>query len=310
MDNINKIKNIEAISKLRSQIVKKILFLRRLKKPIWSESIHPRINQECQVNFTQQPCVDKKNNNNNLHILPDESTTSDVGTKEMFEKVHKGEDSENCVDVEDEEDIDVEERKEFNEFLHHDETYDSILSGFEETQHSNIDRSNNTIKKVVGKLYFGKNTVVISNGKLLLNDTTMSEKLKFPHEYKLTQGLKNLIFLSDTYDYTTEDLNNYRKLCYVCNLFANRGKQALKYNNKFQLLSNFFAQMRANQYGNGSLLFKKYSSSDLKYQYYNSPNALVNRLKLLFGAKQAGHTNTEFEIKMIIHELRKRGVIF
>ncbi len=43
--------------------------------------------------------------------------------------------------------------------------------------------------------------------------------------------------------------------------------------------------------------------------YYNNVNKLVDRLRLLWESKQAGHSGLDNEIVAVTDELRKRGYI-
>ena len=45
------------------------------------------------------------------------------------------------------------------------------------------------------------------------------------------------------------------------------------------------------------------------YEYYDDPNELCDRLKLLISSKQAGNTNHSHEINNIIQELREAKII-
>lgn len=51
--------------------------------------------------------------------------------------------------------------------------------------------------------------------------------------------------------------------------------------------------------------YKKYTD----YKYFNSADELVDRLRLLWASQQAGHTDHDNEIKEIITELKKLGLL-
>lgn len=61
----------------------------------------------------------------------------------------------------------------------------------------------------------------------------------------------------------------------------------------------------------GKCLEKKFIpySENIVYEYYDNPNDLCERLKLLLSSKSAGNTNHNQEINSIIHELRHRHII-
>lgn len=54
--------------------------------------------------------------------------------------------------------------------------------------------------------------------------------------------------------------------------------------------------------------FVKYGDR-VVYEYYDDPNELCDRLKLLVSSKQAGNTNHDYEINSIVEELREAGII-
>lgn len=51
-------------------------------------------------------------------------------------------------------------------------------------------------------------------------------------------------------------------------------------------------------------------SENIVYEYYDDPNELCDRLRLLVSSKSAGNTNHDQEINSIIEELRERDIIF
>jgi hypothetical protein len=63
--------------------------------------------------------------------------------------------------------------------------------------------------------------------------------------------------------------------------------------------------------GNLTLLNNKVlNSRKIDYVYWNKPKELINRLRLLWGSKQAGNTGVDNEIISIIEELREEGIIY
>lgn len=55
--------------------------------------------------------------------------------------------------------------------------------------------------------------------------------------------------------------------------------------------------------------FVKYGDR-VVYEYYDDPNELCDRLKLLVSSKQAGNTNHDYEINSIVEELREAEIIY
>jgi hypothetical protein len=56
-------------------------------------------------------------------------------------------------------------------------------------------------------------------------------------------------------------------------------------------------------------MFKEVSNKPIDYVYWNDPNKLVNRLKLLVASQSAGHTSHSNEIVSVVEELREANII-
>lgn len=80
------------------------------------------------------------------------------------------------------------------------------------------------------------------------------------------------------------------------------------------IVKNHFAKKRINQVklrdGSG-LLEEKFIpyTQNITYEYYDDPNELVDRLRLLMASKSAGNSNHAQEINSILEELRERKII-
>lgn len=57
------------------------------------------------------------------------------------------------------------------------------------------------------------------------------------------------------------------------------------------------------------LSMKKFNTCNNMLSYWNDPNELVDRLRLLISSKSAGHTGHNNEIISIIEELREANII-
>ena len=53
----------------------------------------------------------------------------------------------------------------------------------------------------------------------------------------------------------------------------------------------------------------RFTNNKLDYVYWDDPNELVDRLRVLISSQHAGHTNHNNEIISIIGELREAGII-
>lgn len=140
--------------------------------------------------------------------------------------------------------------------------------------------------------------------------------------YKGTRGLYELIFMNNPneYIYAEEDLHNYGKVLLDTNvhrvnysaigkLRSNRGR---KYKN---IIAPLIAETNRGNYmetysdhvtgsgpsGSGILL----TNDKPNVIYYDNPNEIVDRLRVLLGSQEAGHTGHENEINAIIEELKE-----
>lgn len=127
-----------------------------------------------------------------------------------------------------------------------------------------------------------------------------------------TPGLYELIFLKKPSVYDASDLPNYKKLLIETNAFRKNhnplgginGNRGYKYTH---IISNLLSTPKM---GHG-LLPKRMKLSSLKseYVYWDDVNELVDRLRLLFSSRSAGHNGHDNEILSIIEELRESNII-
>lgn len=142
--------------------------------------------------------------------------------------------------------------------------------------------------------------------------------------YELTPGLKELLVRSkpDLSLVTELDKIVYKDMLHNTHAHKRdfhpngqiKGDKSLKYR---QIIKPLFSQ---NSYvqdegpimktKSGGFLpkLKKYKS-DTDYVYWDDPNELIERLKLLIASKNAGNTNHDNEILSIIEELKEADVI-
>ena len=182
-----------------------------------------------------------------------------------------------------------------------------------------LDQSKYGIRPVGEKLALGNSQVEISNGSIkILDKEELAQELDIPDTYTLTEGLLELLLLREPKNYSKVDVQNYFNISRLCNLFSSTRsghiyRDVFKYNiirphievEKQSRLRNTYA---SSQKGQG-LIFKRYTSKKSVFNYYNNPNRLVNRLRVLVAAKHAGNDNVDFEIRSIEAELRNHGII-
>lgn len=116
--------------------------------------------------------------------------------------------------------------------------------------------------------------------------------------YQGTPGLFELMVKKQPSDYTREDLKTYKEIIIktnthrVGNLPHNqiKGSRGQKYREIIK-----------------PLIEEKEGAS---YKYWNDPNELVERLKLLVASSEAGHNSHNNEIVSIIEELKESGYVY
>lgn len=83
---------------------------------------------------------------------------------------------------------------------------------------------------------------------------------------------------------------------------------------KVQRASNKYTKARDRKrkiVGSGEFRVKSFIpyNSNIVYEYYDDPNELCNRLRLLMSSQTAGNSNHNQEIHSILEELRERNII-
>lgn len=169
-----------------------------------------------------------------------------------------------------------------------------------------------------GKLLMGRDVVRVKDGKSGTNYHIKNRK--FP----VTQGLTELLLSNDPKGYTGVDLSTYKKMLeytsahksdFISNGDIIRNPKNQKYN---KIISELFPVNNRKTRKGGSLkkpqtkykmLNGKNASNSLEYVYWDDPNELVDRLRLLTASQTAGHTGHNNEIISIIEELREAKII-
>ncbi|XP_069361695.1 uncharacterized protein [Maniola hyperantus] len=135
--------------------------------------------------------------------------------------------------------------------------------------------------------------------------------------YELTPGLKELLLRKkpDLSLIQDKDKLVYKDILYNTNAHKRdyhaygqiKGDKGVKYREIIKPLF-FDSKISSKQGGTLSTLKKKFKpNTDLVY--WDDPNELVDRLKLLIASKNAGNTSHDNEIISIIEELREAGII-
>lgn len=174
------------------------------------------------------------------------------------------------------------------------------------------------IRRVGKELLIGNSTVTFPEMNTALGTTSIIN-IGGRH-YELTEGLKEVLFRKspDLALVTEKDKITYKDIllftsAHKRNYEVNgqiKGDKGIKYKNIIKPL--FFPGTRISEGvykvgGNLSNLKKQYRNLD--FAYWDDPNELIERLKLLVASKDAGNNNHDNEIISIIEELQEAGII-
>lgn len=144
-------------------------------------------------------------------------------------------------------------------------------------------------------------------------------------QFKRTLGINELLFQKepDLSLITSDDMANYKLMLLETNVHrrdydsekpirSNRGQKYMKIIKPlFQMrkLSSSTGSSQPDLYqGKGLPTMKKWKKN-VDYVYWDDPNELIDRLKLLIASREAGNTGLDNEIISVIEELRESGII-
>lgn len=144
----------------------------------------------------------------------------------------------------------------------------------------------------------GDSTFEINNDNILIKG----------NEYLGTRGLYELLFKKKPSEYTENDLKAYGNIirdtnAYKLNYMPN-GRVNADRSSKYR---NIIKDVISEEHHGFGLM--KVAKPNTDYVYWNNPNELIDRLKLLIASQQAGHNNHNNEIISIIEELREADII-
>lgn len=130
--------------------------------------------------------------------------------------------------------------------------------------------------------------------------------------YKGTPGLFELVFKSSPVKYTMRDLNTFKSILKLTNahkkeyivgssIYRNRSKKYV------DVISKLFPPQRGFTSTGKGISMK--STYDTNVIYYSNINKLADRMRLLYEAKQSGHTGVDNELIAITEEMRNKQYI-
>lgn len=139
-----------------------------------------------------------------------------------------------------------------------------------------------------GKSKLGQEEVKFKNNAIIIKDTS----------YQLTPGLVELLCFRYPMQYTDNDLNTYKEILIQTSAHLTQdGAKIKKGGTKYtQIIRKLFP----------SGMGVKLQTHDLVY--WNDPNELVDRLRLLLASQSAGNTGVSNEILSIFEELYESGI--
>jgi hypothetical protein len=199
------------------------------------------------------------------------------------------------------------------------ETFKPIIEPLNEIQHSTLNRNIQVTKNEIEDIHFFKINELLDSYSI---DKTYGPKIQANKEvhlgkkeikligntifiedtsYPLTQGLCSLIFSKAPKLYTENDLKTYKSILIQTSAhLTSDGKKIKKGGNKYsEIIKTLFPS--------GSGLSMQLQKHNLVY--WNDPNELVDRLRLLLASKAAGNTGVSNEILSTFEELREAGLI-
>lgn len=179
------------------------------------------------------------------------------------------------------------------------------LSDFINIIDTNIHDSKYGVRRYRDNFMIGHDIVEFNAGKIYIKN----------NEFNLTNGLKNLLFLKNPSidSFTKTDLNKYKSIL----LLTNAHKKHFESNAKLVRHSKSHKFMKIIQplFKSGKGVQSDYmivndSNKSIEYTYWDDPNELIERLRLLLSSKSAGHNAHNNEIISIIEELKEADIIF
>jgi hypothetical protein len=140
--------------------------------------------------------------------------------------------------------------------------------------------------------------------------------------YEGTPGLYELLFKRNPKKYSDQDIHTYKEILDITsaartNFNPNsqiQGTKAFKYKSIIgplysEELTRYHETPKRENKTFGKGMFKEVNQNPIDYVYWDDPNELVDRLKLLVASQTAGHTGHTNEIISIIEELREIDIV-
>lgn len=164
-------------------------------------------------------------------------------------------------------------------------------------QSTDIDRTYGPKKLDNGDITLGDKEVKFTENIILIDGAT----------YPTTSGLIQLLFLKNPLVYTDNDLNIYKSILIQTSAHLTASGKIRNTNcKKYKNIINKLSPTSGGGNASGELSMKLQKNNLV---YWNEPNELVDRLRLLLASKSAGNTGVSNEIISIFEELHEAGLI-
>ena len=167
------------------------------------------------------------------------------------------------------------------------------------------------VRKDRGKYMIGSSPIIFADGKIFINEK----------EYLETPGLLELLFRKKPRENIVDvsDIKKFQEIALETNLMRkdfkpNRSFVTVKYDGKYlkYLKPINPGAVKNSRIGKGlpNFMISRAEEIPLDYKYWDDPNELVDRLKLLVAERSAGNNNHDNEILAIVEELREAKIIY
>ncbi|XP_044012198.1 uncharacterized protein LOC122855073 [Aphidius gifuensis] len=287
-------KFLEEIEKVRDVIKKKHQLLKLGKESISetaNEYLKPVIGPLENIAAKITPII----NNKKSKISKDNTYDSEREEDSISDRTH----SSNSGNINTEQNLSsVEETEAFHDTI---EDLQLIDQEADETDYG-VKRKNS------GEYKIGNAELLFENNNIIVADET----------YEITQGLLELLFMKspEKTKVTQIDEKNYAQILLNTNahLRYHNSKNTVKNSASQKYITFILPHMKSTQHhGSGllptNMIIQSKNQSKVNYVYWDNPNELVDRLRLLVASRTAGNPSHDNEIMSIIEELREANII-
>lgn len=179
--------------------------------------------------------------------------------------------------------------------------------------------NHDTIDKKYGPVYDSSTSSWLLGRKRIDFDRRTGNIIIDGHQFKGTPGLYQLIFYHDP-SFNDNDKKAYKSILEMTGAHKDalgrmKGSNIFKYR---EIIRPLFSKPSHQSFGASSssgrgLSFDSrliYNNKPMEYIYWDDPNELVDRLRLLIASKDAGNTSHDNEIVAIVNELKESNLIY